>query len=117
MTILPQYVLSATLNGHESDVKALVFPNSHTIASVSRDGSSRLWRQNGEDVEGSHLWPSQILYHEKPYLNSITWLEADDQSKLLATFRFFMFDLSLTPGCRPRYFWRSDRLRIRQLAS
>lgn len=80
------YILSATLQGHESDVKALVFPNSNTIASVSRDGSSRLWKSTSKDSEGSNLWPSQILYHDTPYLNSVTWLESDDHSMFVFLF-------------------------------
>lgn len=75
-----QYTLSASLHGHESDVKALVFPKADTIASASRDGSSRVWKNAGKDAEGTSLWPSHILYHESPYINSVAWLESDDQS-------------------------------------
>lgn len=74
------YVLSASLHGHESDVKALVFSSSDSIASVSRDGSVRLWKSSGKDAENSNLWPSQVLYHETPYINSTTWSE--EQRKL-----------------------------------
>lgn len=78
-----QYVLSASLQGHESDVKALTFPYPDKIASASRDGSLRLWTYQGPDSEGTNLWPSQILSHGTPYVNSVAWLESDDLSKYL----------------------------------
>ncbi|KAF5097670.1 hypothetical protein DV451_003717 [Geotrichum candidum] len=79
-----KYTLSASLIGHESDVKAITFPHSDTIASGSRDGSTRLWKFGERDAENVNIWNSSVLYHETPYINSIGWLDADDQSLVVS---------------------------------
>ncbi|PNS20323.1 Ubiquitin homeostasis protein lub1 [Sphaceloma murrayae] len=40
---MSEFKLSATLTGHEDDVRAVVFPSSNTVLSASRDGSVRKW--------------------------------------------------------------------------
>ncbi|KAF5093442.1 hypothetical protein D0Z03_002413 [Geotrichum reessii] len=79
-----KYTLSASLLGHESDVKAIVFPHPDTIASASRDGSTRLWKFDKRDSDNVNSWESSVLYYEKPYINSIGWLDADDQSLVIS---------------------------------
>lgn len=81
-----QFKLSATLLGHESDVKALVFPNDDSIVSSSRDGSARLWRFSAKDpVDQANVWAPSTLYHATPYLNSVAWLgaTASDESDIV----------------------------------
>ncbi|KAI7008374.1 hypothetical protein KC355_g6943, partial [Hortaea werneckii] len=38
------FKLSATLRGHEEDVRALVFPSRNTLFSASRDNTVRKWQ-------------------------------------------------------------------------
>lgn len=58
------YKLSATLLGHESDVKGVKFASTNSIASVSRDGSLRLWTFNDK-------WIQSVLLQGSKYLNSV----------------------------------------------
>lgn len=64
-----QYQLSANLVGHENDVKGLVFPDSNTIGSVSRDCTLRVWRREGDSKDWS---APKTLYKAQRYLNSVT---------------------------------------------
>jgi phospholipase A-2-activating protein len=61
------YKLSASLVGHEDDVKAVVFHSRSAVASVSRDATLRLW--NGENGH----WKQNIIYNDSKYLNSLAW--------------------------------------------
>lgn len=115
MALKSQYTLSSTLHGHESDVKSLVFPTPGTIASASRDGSSRLWKNEGKDTDGTILWPSQVLYHETPYVNSITWLNSEDQSTYFAIASTLLRILIIIN--RPSCFRGSEGFNICQFAT
>ncbi|KAL1957744.1 hypothetical protein VTO42DRAFT_5587 [Malbranchea cinnamomea] len=41
---MPDFKISAVLEGHGDDVRAVAFPNSKTILSASRDATVRLWK-------------------------------------------------------------------------
>lgn len=90
---LPRYSLSANLFGHESDVKAVTFPNSSTIASASRDGTVKLWKPTKNT--SPPVWTFKQLHHGTPYVNSIAWLE-DESSRMFVFVKsiFFSFYLS-----------------------
>lgn len=76
---IPRYELSALLPGHSSDVKALKFPNEHTIASASRDGTVRLWKfGTPEGTSSDPHWSSKLLHSDTPYVNSVTWLDDEE---------------------------------------
>lgn len=81
---IPRYTFSATLIGHESDVKAVSFPNSSTVVSASRDGSVKLWKHSKE----SNSWAFKQLHHGSPYVNSVAWL--DDKET-----RMYLVDIPL----------------------
>lgn len=73
---IPRYTLSATLLGHSSDVKSVVFPNKSTIATASRDGSVRLWKYGvPEGTSSDPHWNSNVLHKDTPYINSISWFD------------------------------------------
>lgn len=75
---IPRYDLSSNLIGHQADVKAVTFPNSHTIASVSRDGSVNLWKpKSGEPTS----WLFKQLYHGQAYVNSVAWFDDSETRK------------------------------------
>lgn len=63
------YQLSATLKGHSQDVKDLISIDNNQLASVSRDGSVRLWSK----LENSNEWDSKIVFETEKFLNSITY--------------------------------------------
>ncbi|KKY25616.1 putative polyubiquitin binding protein (doa1 ufd3) [Phaeomoniella chlamydospora] len=42
---MPEYKLSATLEGHTSDVRAVALPDTQYAATASRDGTTRFWKQ------------------------------------------------------------------------
>uniref|UniRef100_A0A060TBN2 ARAD1D33330p n=1 Tax=Blastobotrys adeninivorans TaxID=409370 RepID=A0A060TBN2_BLAAD len=67
------YKLSATLQGHKSDVKALTFVNPKSIGSVSRDGTLREWTK-------SQTWFDTVLFTSPTgkYLNSVSHKGSSD---------------------------------------
>ncbi|KAH3670257.1 hypothetical protein WICMUC_004910 [Wickerhamomyces mucosus] len=62
------YKLSATLEGHEDDVKAVVSPFNDTIISASRDSTVRVWSKNNEGQ-----WDSTINFKSNAFINSLTF--------------------------------------------
>lgn len=60
------FELSANLVGHENDVKGVVYVDSKTIGSVSRDCTLREWKR--QDDGG---WKGRVLYKSPRYLNSV----------------------------------------------
>lgn len=67
------YQLSATLKGHTSDVKDLAIIDNNSIASVSRDGSLRIWHKDDQ-------WSDTIVYTGKEFLNGVAF---DDTNKIV----------------------------------
>ena len=64
-----EYKLSATLRGHEDDVRSVAFPSSTSIVSASRDSTVRLWKQ---ESSAPPTYDSTILKtHGKEFVNSL----------------------------------------------
>ena len=63
------YQLSATLKGHEQDVKGLATIDNDKFASVSRDGTVRVWSKLNE----SNNWSDQTIFSSTSFLNAITY--------------------------------------------
>jgi len=62
---MSSFKLSATLEGHEQDVKAIVAPFNDTIVSASRDSTVRVWTQN------NGVWSSSVNFTSNGFVNSI----------------------------------------------
>ena len=69
------YKLSATLSGHEQDVKSVAVLNNDTVATCSRDGSVRLWKKGH-----NNLWQDAVVYQSDEFVNSLCY---DNTSGLL----------------------------------
>ncbi|KAF7712245.1 Ubiquitin homeostasis protein lub1-like protein [Penicillium ucsense] len=68
---MPDFKLSASLEGHGDDVRAVAFPNKNVILSASRDATVRLWRLT------SSLPPTYdytIAAHGQAFINSLAYL-------------------------------------------
>lgn len=63
------YQLSSTLEGHSQDVRDVAVISNDKIASVSRDGTVRVWLNS----ENKGSWESRILHESEAFLNSITF--------------------------------------------
>lgn len=63
------YQLSATLKGHTQDVRDLVAVCDSQLASVSRDGTVRVWTKDQDQGE----WSSIISHKSDNFLNSICY--------------------------------------------
>ncbi|KAI8321205.1 PFU-domain-containing protein [Martensiomyces pterosporus] len=77
------YKLSAVLNGHTADVRALASQGSDTLVSVSRDKTGRIWKRTGPN---SFTEDSAIVGHSG-YVNSVAIIPptAEHGSGLVAT--------------------------------
>lgn len=71
------YRLGATLKGHTQDVRDLVSIADTKIASVSRDGTVRVWTL---DEEEQNVWKDKLIHSSEKFLNSITF---DPEHQLL----------------------------------
>ncbi|KAF1925798.1 phospholipase A-2-activating protein [Didymella exigua CBS 183.55] len=63
------YKLSATLRGHDDDVRSVVFPSSASIVSASRDSTVRLWKQ--ECTKPPTYDSTIVKTHGKEFVNSL----------------------------------------------
>lgn len=63
------YQLSCTLEGHSQDVRDVVAISDEKVASVSRDGSVRVWSK----LLGGNTWENKVLHESEGFLNSITY--------------------------------------------
>jgi phospholipase A-2-activating protein len=61
-----QYKLSAALESHEDDVRAVVAPFNDTIVSASRDCTVRVWSKDP-------LWTSKINLRSSGFVNSVAF--------------------------------------------
>ncbi|CCF58172.1 hypothetical protein KAFR_0E00180 [Kazachstania africana CBS 2517] len=61
------FQLSASLKGHDQDVKDIVAIANDKFATVSRDGTMRVWTYNGTESS----WDNRIMFHSTKFLNSI----------------------------------------------
>jgi phospholipase A-2-activating protein len=62
------FKLSATLRGHEDDVRSVAFPSPTSIVSASRDYTVRLWKQESSTPP---TYDSTIKTHGKEFINSL----------------------------------------------
>ncbi|AJS30339.1 Doa1p [Saccharomyces cerevisiae YJM1478] len=67
------YQLSATLKGHDQDVRDVVAVDDSKVASVSRDGTVRLWSKDDQ-------WLGTVVYTGQGFLNSVCY---DSEKELL----------------------------------
>lgn len=75
-TRMAAYQLSATLEGHEQDVKAVAAVDNGRVVSCARDGTVRLWDRVEE--EGGHpQWVGRVLYATGDFLNSVCYNPLD----------------------------------------
>lgn len=65
------FKLSASLPGHEDDVKAVSFIYPNVLASASRDSTVRVWKQVSEPVG---KWEDTIVRHGSRYMSSLAFL-------------------------------------------
>lgn len=65
---MSKYQLSATLQGHLQDVKAMAPVSNEQLVSVSRDGSVRLWIKSQDNK-----WVDKVLYTTAEFLNSVCY--------------------------------------------
>ncbi|CCH46920.1 hypothetical protein BN7_6526 [Wickerhamomyces ciferrii] len=64
---MSNFKLSATLEGHEQDVKALVSPFNDTIVSASRDSTVKVWTKN------NGVWSSKVNFTSTGFVNALTF--------------------------------------------
>lgn len=64
------FKLSATLKGHEDDVRAVLFPSPDLVVSSSRDTSVRLWTRNS----GGNTFDGNINSASGAFVNSLAWI-------------------------------------------
>ncbi|OAL51584.1 phospholipase A-2-activating protein [Pyrenochaeta sp. DS3sAY3a] len=62
------YKLSATLRGHEDDVRSVAFPSPSAVVSASRDFTVRTWALQSSNPP---TWDSTIKTHGKEFVNSL----------------------------------------------
>ncbi|KIY50770.1 phospholipase A-2-activating protein [Fistulina hepatica ATCC 64428] len=72
------YKLSATLQAHSSDVRALAAPTNNLILSASRDSSAIAWKRAGT----SQAFTPETTFHPSDrYINAVAYLRTESQSK------------------------------------
>ncbi|KAF1943858.1 phospholipase A-2-activating protein [Clathrospora elynae] len=62
------FKLSATLRGHEDDVRGVAFPSPSSVVSASRDYTVRVWAQQSLNPP---TWDSTIKTHGKEFVNAL----------------------------------------------
>ncbi|KAH8724446.1 phospholipase A-2-activating protein [Phaeosphaeriaceae sp. PMI808] len=62
------FKLSATLRGHEDDVRSVAFPSPTSVVSASRDFTTRVWAHQSASPP---VWDSTIKSHGKEFVNSL----------------------------------------------
>ncbi|KAF1915880.1 WD40-repeat-containing domain protein [Ampelomyces quisqualis] len=65
---MADFKLSATLRGHEDDVRSVAFPSSTCVVSASRDFTVRVWAQPSSTPP---LWDSTIKTHGREFVNAL----------------------------------------------
>lgn len=66
-----EFKLSASLAGHDDDVRAVVFPSSRVIFSASRDGTVRQWTLTGTNPP---TYDDTIAVQSSSFVNSLAFL-------------------------------------------
>ncbi|KUJ09495.1 putative polyubiquitin binding protein [Mollisia scopiformis] len=65
------YKLSASLSGHDDDVRGVAFPTSKAVLSASRDGTVRLWKLTSENHP---VYDDTISSHAGAWMNTVAYL-------------------------------------------
>ncbi|KAL1310723.1 hypothetical protein AAFC00_000978 [Neodothiora populina] len=68
---MAQFQLSATLQGHEDDVRAVVFPSPKLVYSASRDGTVRQWTLTGTKPV---TYEDTIAVQSSSFVNSLAFI-------------------------------------------
>jgi phospholipase A-2-activating protein len=72
-----EYKLSATLRGHEDDVRSVAFPSAASIISASRDSTVRLWKL--ESTTPPTYDCTIVKTHGKEFVNSLAIVPPSSQ--------------------------------------
>ncbi|KAJ5099499.1 hypothetical protein N7532_006500 [Penicillium argentinense] len=67
---MPDFKLSASLEGHGDDVRAVAFPNPNAVFSASRDGTVRLWKLVSSSPP---TYDYTITAHGQAFINSLAY--------------------------------------------
>lgn len=81
------FKLSATLSGHEQDVRGVVAPSNSVIISGLRDATVRIWTPIGSSgCWGSSLSEPLIAFHSptNSFINSITYVDSESEPLIAA---------------------------------
>ncbi|KAF7868743.1 uncharacterized protein EAF02_009479 [Botrytis sinoallii] len=73
---MAEYKLSASLAGHEDDVRAVAFPSAKAVVSASRDGTVRLWKQLSDNPP---IFDVTISSHATAFVNTVAYLPPSSQ--------------------------------------
>ncbi|CAG8285752.1 hypothetical protein PENNAL_c0007G09559 [Penicillium nalgiovense] len=68
---MPDFKLSATLEGHGDDVRSVVFPNPNVVLSASRDATVRLWKLVSTPPPA---YDYTIAAHGGAFINSLAYV-------------------------------------------
>ncbi|KAF2454059.1 PUL domain-containing protein [Lineolata rhizophorae] len=65
------FKLSASLEGHEDDVRAVAFPHASFVLSASRDATVRLWKQLSSSPPS---YDNTLISHGTSFVNSLAYV-------------------------------------------
>lgn len=68
---MTEYKISASLAGHEDDVRAVAFPSSKAVISGSRDGTVRLFKLLSDSPP---VYDATISSHASAFVNAVSYL-------------------------------------------
>ncbi|KAK6205195.1 WD40-repeat-containing domain protein [Scheffersomyces amazonensis] len=84
---MASYRISATLRGHEQDVKSIVSPSNDTIVSGSRDGTVRIWSTQNGKWTSTESSDTSIIAFSSPtasFINSVEFVNLNSHEPLVA---------------------------------
>ncbi|KAJ0427006.1 PUL domain-containing protein [Aspergillus carlsbadensis] len=67
---MPEFKISAALEGHSDDVRAVAFPNSKVVFSASRDATVRLWKLESSPPP---TYDYNIIAHGSAFINALAY--------------------------------------------
>ncbi|CAI7588478.1 unnamed protein product [Penicillium pancosmium] len=73
---MPDFKLSASLEGHGDDVRAVAFPNPNAVFSASRDATVRLWKLVASSPP---TYDYTITTHGQAFINTLAYLSPTAQ--------------------------------------
>ncbi|KAK6459435.1 WD40-repeat-containing domain protein [Scheffersomyces xylosifermentans] len=86
---MTNFKLSATLSGHEQDVRAIIAPTDDLIVSASRDATVRIWSPAVQDNSRfqSTTTEALIAFHSptNSFMNSVTFVDTEGHEPLIAS--------------------------------